>query len=75
MHARTSDDLSDAEDLQRQTDAFWWMSYCRDNYHRLPSELDPLIGMREYTDIQAHALVERAYAVELEQHRRLNSTK
>jgi hypothetical protein len=58
--SRTEDDMSDVELMARAPDSFWYIDMCLERLHRLPSEIDPLIGCREYTTLQAYALVKRA---------------
>jgi len=57
---RSEDDLTDAELFASQTDDYWYIDLCISELHRLPSEVDPLIGCREYTQLQAYYLVRRA---------------
>lgn len=58
---RDDDDLTDAEVFASEaTDQFWFISLCVDQLHRLPSEVDPLLLCREYTLLQAHAVVRKA---------------
>jgi hypothetical protein len=59
---RTLDDLSDLEVLSRQTDDGWYMDLCLESLHRLPSEIDPILGCREYTALQARAIAAQARA-------------
>lgn len=59
--ARTDDDLSDAELFMRQAlDDYWYIDLCLETLHRLPSELDATLTMREYGRLQAHATIKRA---------------
>jgi hypothetical protein len=58
--ARTDDDLTDAEIFAQQEDGFWYIDLCLDQLHRLPSEVDPLLLCREYTQLQAYNVVKRA---------------
>lgn len=59
--AREDDELSDAEILARDAnDDFWFVSLCIEQFHRLPSEIEPLLTCREYTVLQAHSIVARA---------------
>lgn len=60
--ARTADDLSDVEIILRQTDDAWYIDLCVDQLHRLPSEIDPILGCREYTRLQARAIIKSAQA-------------
>ena len=57
---RTLDDLTDMELFARQTDDAWYLDLCIDQLHRLPSEIDPILGCREYTTLQARAIVAQA---------------
>lgn len=59
---RTIDDLTDVEVVLRQTDDGWFYDLCIGDLHRLPSEIDPLLGMREYCMLQARAIVKSAQA-------------
>lgn len=59
---RTIDDLSDVEVISRVTDEGWFCDVCLDSLHRLPSEVDPILGMREYNLLQARAIVKDAQA-------------
>lgn len=57
---RADDDLTDAELFARQGDPFWYIDLCLGQLHRLPSEVNPLLLCREYTEIQAYHLVKQA---------------
>lgn len=57
---RTTDDLSDVELMNRSQDDYYYIGLCLDKLHRLPSEIDAIIGCREYTLIQANGVVSRA---------------
>jgi hypothetical protein len=57
---RTADDLSDMELFGRLTDEGWYIDICIDQLHRLPSEVDPILGCREYTTLQARSIVKQA---------------
>lgn len=57
---RTLDDLTDMELFARQTDEAWYIDICIGDLHRLPSEIDPILGMREYVTLQARAIVAQA---------------
>lgn len=59
---RTLDDLTDLEIFSRQTDEAVFLDFCLDELRRLPSEVEPLIGMREWTMIQARGIVKQAQA-------------
>jgi hypothetical protein len=59
---RGLDDLTDVEVVLRQTDDGWYADLCIDQLHRLPSEVDPILGCREYTALQARAIVKTAQA-------------
>jgi hypothetical protein len=59
---RTIDDMTDAELMQRAADQYWYTELCLERLHRLPSEVDRIITCREYTHLQAFALVKRAIA-------------
>ena len=59
---RTLDDLSDLELFARQTDEAWYQDLCLESLHRLPSEIDPILGCREYTALQARSIVKAAQA-------------
>lgn len=68
--ARTDDDLSDAELFMRQaTDDHWYVSLCIEDLHRLPSEINPILTMREYTLLQAHSIIKRAISDQQRQFR------
>lgn len=58
--SRTLDDLTDLELFARQTDDAWYIDLCIEQLHRLPSEIDPILGCREYTTLQARAIVQQA---------------
>jgi len=58
--AREVDDLSDMELMNRSPADLWYLDLCVDQLHRLPSEIDPIILCREYTALQARAIVKRA---------------
>ena len=60
MLQRTADDLTDAELFGRLTDEGWYVDVCLEQLHRLPSEVDPILGCREYTTLQARSLVKQA---------------
>jgi hypothetical protein len=57
---RSLDDLTDIELFARQTDDAWYVDVCIDQLKRLPSEIDPILGCREYTTLQARAIVGQA---------------
>lgn len=57
---RTVDDLSDLEVFGRQTDEAAFMSFCIEELRRLPSEVEPIMGCREWTLIQARSVVRSA---------------
>jgi hypothetical protein len=57
---RTIDDLTDLELFGRLTDDGWYLDLCVDSLHRLPSEVDPILGCREYTLLQARSIVKQA---------------
>jgi hypothetical protein len=57
---RTADDLSDMELFGRLTDDGWYIEICIEQLHRLPSEVDPILGCREYTTLQARSIVKQA---------------
>lgn len=59
---RSADDLSDFEHLMRQTEAYWWLDYCLARFQRLPVEIEPRLTCRQFTHLQAHAVVSDAYA-------------
>lgn len=59
---RTIDDLTDLDLFGRLTDDGWYLDLCIDSLHRLPSEVDPILGCREYTTLQARAIVRQAQA-------------
>lgn len=48
--------------MLRQTDDGWYYDMCLTDLHRLPSEIDPILGMREYGVLQARAIVKSAQA-------------
>lgn len=59
--AREDTDLTDADILARDAnDDFWFVSLTLESLHRLPSEVEPLLSMREYTSLQAYNIVKRA---------------
>lgn len=57
---RDIDDLTDAELFSRSTDETWFIDLCLDKLHRLPSEVEPLMGCREYTTLQAFYIIKQA---------------
>ena len=57
---RDIDDLSDVELMNRSTDDVWFIDLCLNTLHRLPSEVEPLMGCREYTTLQAYFVVKQA---------------
>ena len=57
---RSDDDLTDVELLTKGSDDFWYITLCLDSLHRLPSEVDRILLCREYTALQAHAVVQKA---------------
>lgn len=57
---RGIDDLSDLELFGRLTDEGWYLDLCVDQLHRLPGEVDPILGCREYTMLQARSIVKQA---------------
>jgi hypothetical protein len=57
---RDIDDLSDSELMHRMTDEMWFVDLCLNQLHRLPSEVEPLMGCREYTTLQAYFVVKQA---------------
>lgn len=57
---RTEDEMTDLELFARAPDAFWYVDLCLEKLGRLPSEVDPLLGCREYTTIQAYHIVKKA---------------
>lgn len=57
---KDEDEMTDLELFARAPEEFWYIDLCVDKLHRLPSEIDPVIGCREYTALQAHALITRA---------------
>ena len=58
---RSLDDFDATEYLLRTTDEFWFISYCLDQLHQLPSSVAAVMGCREYTTLQAHAIVKGVY--------------
>jgi hypothetical protein len=59
--ARGEDDLSDAEVFAQQGgEEYWYTKFCVTDLHRLPCEVDPILTCREYTQIQAYHMIERA---------------
>ena len=54
--------MSDMELFARQTDDAWYIDLCITELKRLPSEIDPILGCREYTTLQARAIVAQARA-------------
>lgn len=61
--ARTIDDLTDMELFGRLTDEGWYVDLCVESLHRLPSEIDPILGMREYGVLQARSIVKQAQSL------------
>jgi len=57
---RTEDDMTDAELMGRASEEHWYMGLCMERFHRLPSEVDLVLGCREYTALRAHGVVARA---------------
>lgn len=57
---RTIDDLTDLEVFSRQTDEAAFLDFCLEELRRLPSEVDPVLGMREWCGIQARGIVKQA---------------
>lgn len=68
--SRADDDLTDLEHLTRTEPAHWWYRWCLSNLHAPPHWIDPLITMRQYTDIQAHELVSNALERAVQKHHR-----
>lgn len=60
MMDRDLDDLTDTELMNRSTDDTWFIDLCLDKLHRLPSEIEPIMGCREYTSLQAFFIVKQA---------------
>lgn len=59
--ARTDDDLTDVElFMQQATDDHWFVELCVSSLNRLPSEINPILTMREYGVLQAHSIIKRA---------------
>lgn len=56
---RTDDDLTDREIFAAQPDEFWYIDLVLTTLHRLPSEVDPLLLCREYTELQAYSIVKK----------------
>ena len=46
--------------MQQATDDHWFVSLCLEDLHRLPSEINPILMMREYGVLQAYATIKRA---------------
>lgn len=59
---RPTEELSDAEHLMRQTDRYWWTSYCLERFGAPPDRIDLWLTCREHTELQAHAIVGDAYS-------------
>lgn len=59
---RTEADMSDAELFDQQAEQYWYINMCLTTLHRLPSEIDQLLLCREYTELQAYAIVQRTIA-------------
>jgi len=57
---RSEDDLTDRELFAQQDDQFWYIEMCMETLHRLPHEIDPLLLMRQYTELQAYHIIKRA---------------
>lgn len=67
--ARAPDDLTDAEHLLRQTDAYWWWSVCLDRWGLPPERVDQWLLCREFTALQAAGIVADAYQRLARKHR------
>lgn len=52
--------MSDVEVVLRQTDEGAFLGFCLDELRRLPSEVEPIMTMREWTLIQARGIVRQA---------------
>lgn len=70
---RGLDDLTDMELFGRLTDEGWYLDLCVDSLHRLPSEVDPILGCREYTVLQARSIVKQAQAQLMRQFSNVNT--
>lgn len=57
---RDLDSLTDIELMNRSTDETWFIDLCINQLHRLPSEVEPIMGCREYTTLQAFFVVKQA---------------
>lgn len=57
---RSLDDMSDVELFASQDEQFWYVDLCIERLHRLPSEIDPLLLCRTYTELQAYQIVKDA---------------
>jgi len=60
LAGRTEDDLTDLEIVLRQRDELWFADFCIEELRRLPSEVEPVIGMREVMLIQARGVIKQA---------------
>jgi hypothetical protein len=59
--ARTEEELTDVEVLAGDaSEEFWYTDLCLEKLRRLPSEIDPLLLCRTYTNLQAYHVVKRA---------------
>ena len=63
---RKDDDLSDIEHLARANDEYSFTRFCIDELKRLPSEVEPQMLCREWTQIQAAQIVKSAYEKEIQ---------
>ena len=46
--------------MQQATDDHWYVDLCIESLHRLPSEINGILTMREYGTLQAHSIIKRA---------------
>lgn len=46
--------------MQQATDDYWYVEMCVESLNRLPSEINPILTMREYGVLQAHSTIKRA---------------
>lgn len=60
LEEQDEDELTDVELMARTPDELWYMDLCLETLHRLPSEVDHILGCREYTRLKARSIVKRA---------------
>ena len=57
---RTDAERTDAELFAQQEEAFWYIDFCVEQLHRLPTEINPILTCRAYTELQAYSIVKQA---------------